>query len=231
MTLASEQPELVVDRVRKEFPTRGEPLVVLREASLTLSAGQNAAIVGPSGSGKSTLLHIVGTLDAPSSGSVRLRGEDPFDLDEPRLAHFRNRNIGFVFQDHYLLPQLSVLENVLVPALAEGTPSRETVERAKELLGRVGLAERSEHRPAELSGGERQRAGVARALLLRPALLLADEPTGNLDRKNAAAIGALLIEMQRQERTMLLVVTHSGDLAAQLDRRYEIDDGRLVSQE
>jgi lipoprotein-releasing system ATP-binding protein len=221
-------PDLVVDRVAKEFPTRAEPLVVLREASLELSAGQNAAIIGPSGSGKSTLLHIIGTLDAPTSGRVTLGGDDPFALDEPRLAHFRNRNIGFVFQDHHLLPQLSVLENVLVPALAEGSPSRETVERAKELLGRVGLGDRLAHRPAELSGGERQRAGVARALLLRPALLLADEPTGNLDRKNAATIGALLVEMQQQESTMLLVVTHSADLAAHLDRRYEIDDGRLV---
>jgi lipoprotein-releasing system ATP-binding protein len=222
-------PDLVVDRVAKEFPTRAEPLVVLREASLELSAGQNAAIVGPSGSGKSTLLHIVGTLDAPTSGSVTLRGENPFALDEPRLAHFRNRNIGFVFHDHHLLPQLSVLENVLIPALAEGPPSREAVARAKELLARVGLGERLTHRPAELSGGERQRAGVARALLLRPALVLADEPTGNLDRKSAAAIGALLVEMQRQENTMLLVVTHSAELAAHLDRRYEIDDGRLVA--
>ncbi len=221
-------PDLVVDRVAKEFPTRAEPLVVLRDASLALSAGQNAAIVGPSGSGKSTLLHIVGTLDSPTSGGVMLRGENPFELDEPRLARFRNQNIGFVFQDHHLLPQLSVLENVLVPALAEGSPGPETVARAKELLERVGLGERLSHRPAELSGGERQRAGVARALLLRPALLLADEPTGNLDRKNAAAIGALLIEMQRQENTMLIVATHSAELAAHLDRRYEIDDGRLV---
>jgi lipoprotein-releasing system ATP-binding protein len=221
-------PDLVVDRVAKEFPTRGEPLVVLREASLELSAGQNAAIVGPSGSGKSTLLYIIGTLDAPTSGSVTLTGQNPFTLDEPALARFRNRNIGFVFQDHHLLPQLSVLENVLVPAMAEGAPSREIQERAKDLLGRVGLGERLSHRPAELSGGERQRAGVARALLLRPALLLADEPTGNLDRKNAAAIGKMLVEMQRQENTMLLVVTHSAELAAHLDRRYEIDDGRLI---
>jgi lipoprotein-releasing system ATP-binding protein len=223
-------PDLVVDRVSKEFPTRGEPLVVLREASLDLSAGQNAAIVGPSGSGKSTLLAIIGTLDFPTGGTVRLAGQDPFALPEARLARFRNRNIGFVFQDHCLLPQLSVLENVLVPALAEGSPTAETVVRARELLQRVGLAERLDHRPAELSGGEKQRAGVARALLLRPALVLADEPTGNLDRKNAAAVGALLIEMQRQEGTMLLVVTHSTELAAQLERRYELDDGRLAAR-
>jgi lipoprotein-releasing system ATP-binding protein len=221
-------PDLVVDQITKEYPTRGEPLVVLREASLSLSAGQNAAIVGPSGSGKSTLLHIIGTLDAPTSGKVTLRGEDPFALNEPALARFRNRNIGFVFQEIHLLPQLTVLENVLIPAVAEGSPDRATFERAKELLVRVGLAERTRHRPAELSGGERQRAGVARALLMKPALLLADEPTGNLDRKNAVAIGELLIELQRQEQMMLLVVTHSSELAAHLERRYEIDDGRLV---
>jgi len=220
-------PELVVEHVNKTFPTRSEPLVVLRDVSLSLAAGQNAAILGPSGSGKSTLLFIIGTLDAPSSGSLRLNGVDPFSLSESQLADFRNRHVGFVFQDHYLLPQLTVLENVLVPAMAHGAPSRETIERAKDLLARVGLAERIEHRPAELSGGERQRAGVARALLLKPALLLADEPTGNLDRKSAAAIGELLIEMQRAEQTMLLVVTHSLELAQRFERRYEIDDGRL----
>lgn len=224
-------PDLVVERVTKEFPTRGEPLVVLREASLEMSAGQNAAILGPSGSGKSTLLHIIGTLDAPTSGSVRLAGQDPFALGERELAHFRNRNVGFIFQDHHLLPQLSVLENVLVPALAEGTPQRETVERARDLLNRVGLGERLDHRPAELSGGEKQRAGVARALLLAPPLLLADEPTGNLDRKNAAAIGDLLAKIQREENTMLLVVTHSLDLAQRFQRRFEIDDGALKAAE
>src|SRR6478735_210558 len=159
-------PDLVIDHVSKSFPTRAEPLVVLREVSLALSAGENAAILGPSGSGKSTLLHILGALDGPTSGTVTLRGQNPFELDEPGLAKFRNHNLGFIFQDHHLLPQLTVLENVLIPA-------------------------RAEHRPAELSGGERQRAGVARALLLKPLLLLADEPTGNLDRTNATAIGSL----------------------------------------
>src|SRR6185369_11333224 len=219
--------DLVVEHLSKSFPTRAEPLVVLRDISLSLSGGQNAAILGPSGSGKSTLLFIVGTLDVPSGGSVQLSGVDPFSLGEKQLAEFRNRNIGFVFQDHYLLPQLTVLENVLIPAMAEGSPSVEAVERARYLLGRVGLAERLEHRPAELSGGERQRAGVARALLLKPALVLADEPTGNLDRKSAAAIGGLLVELQREEQTMLLVVTHSLDLARRFERRYEIDDGML----
>jgi len=219
--------DLVVEQVNKSFPTRGEPLVVLREASLALAAGQNAAILGPSGSGKSTLLFIIGTLDTPSGGSVRLNGTDPFSLAETQLADFRNRHIGFVFQDHYLLPQLTVLENVLVPALAGGAPSAATIDRARQLLARVGLAERLEHRPAELSGGERQRVGVARALLLKPALVLADEPTGNLDRKSAMAIGDLLIEVPREEQSMLLVVTHSQELAQRFDRRLEIDDGIL----
>ena len=219
--------DLLVEHLSKAFPTRGEPLVVLRDASLSLSGGQNAAILGPSGSGKSTLLFIIGTLDLPSGGNVRLGGIDPFGLDEKELAKFRNRHVGFVFQDHYLLQQLTVLENVLIPAMAEGSPSASSIERAKYLLGRVGLSERLEHRPAELSGGERQRVGVARALLLKPQLVLADEPTGNLDRKSAAAIGELLIEMQREEQTMLLVVTHSLDLARRFERRFEIDDGQL----
>jgi lipoprotein-releasing system ATP-binding protein len=222
-------PDLVADHITKSFPTRGQPLVVLRDASLTLAAGQNAAILGPSGSGKSTLLFIIGTLDSPTGGSLRLNGTDPFALAESQLAEFRNRHIGFVFQDHYLLPQLTVLENVLVPAMADGAPSAATIDRARQLLARVGLAERLEHRPAELSGGERQRAGVARALLLKPALVLADEPTGNLDRKSAAAIGDLLIEMPREEQTMLLVVTHSQELARRFERRFEIDDGVLKS--
>ncbi len=217
-----------VDHVAKEFPTRSEPLVVLRDVSLALAAGQSAAILGPSGSGKSTLLHIVGALDEPTSGSVTLAGENAFALDAAGLARFRNRNIGFVFQDHYLLPQLTVLENVLIPALADGAPSTDAQARAKDVLNRVGLGERLDHRPAELSGGERQRTGVARALLLRPKLLLADEPTGNLDRTTGAAIGTLLIDMQQQEQAMLLVVTHSPELAALVQQRYELNDGRLI---
>jgi lipoprotein-releasing system ATP-binding protein len=221
--------DLQVQHLRKEFPTRGEPLVVLRDVSLSLSAGENTAIVGPSGCGKSTLLHLLGTLDRPTAGEYRLLDQEPWELDEPGLAHFRNHRVGFIFQDHHLLPQLSVLENVLVPALAEGPPSEETVKRAKQLIGRVGLKERSEHRPAELSGGERQRAGVARALLLKPALLLADEPTGNLDRTSAASVAKLLLELQQEERTMLVLVTHSQELASQMQRQYELNDGQLRS--
>ncbi len=220
-------PDLIVQDLVRSFPTRGEPLVVLRGCSLELSGGESAVIVGPSGSGKSTFLYIVGTLDRPTSGSVTLGGENPFALDEPRLAAFRNQRIGFVFQDHHLLPQCTVLENVLVPALATGGVPPELVERARELLGRVGLGNRLDHRPAELSGGERQRTAVARALLRRPQLVLADEPTGNLDRTTAAAIGDLLLEMQAQEGTMLIVVTHSLELARRFARKYELDDGRL----
>ena len=219
--------DLEVRDVTRQFPTRGEPLVVLQGCSLELSAGENIAILGPSGSGKSTLLQIIGTLDAPTSGSVALGGQDPFALSEPKLAKFRNERIGFVFQDHHLLPQCSVLENVLIPAIADGPASQAAIDRAHMLLERVGLAQRLDHRPAELSGGERQRAAVARALVRGPALLLADEPTGNLDRTTAAAIGDLLLDLQRSEQTMLIVVTHSLELAARCARQLEIDDGRL----
>jgi len=220
-------PDLVVTNLVKEYPTRAEPLVVLRRASLELSLGENVAILGPSGCGKSTLLQILGTLDTPTGGVVTLQGENPFLLDEPRLAAFRNRQIGFVFQDHHLLPQCSVLENVLLPTLAEGKPPQERVVRAKTLLERVGLSARLEHRPAELSGGERQRAAIARALINRPILLLADEPTGNLDRSTAHIVGQLLLEMQKLENTMLVVVTHSLDLAETMQRRLTLNDGRL----
>jgi lipoprotein-releasing system ATP-binding protein len=221
---------LSLENVTKQFPTRGEPLVVLRGVSLELASGQNVAIMGPSGSGKSTLLNILGTLEPPSGGRVLLDGDDPGTLKEPALAAMRNRKIGFVFQDHYLLPQCSVLENVLVPTIAAGATPSETVERARDVLDRVGLGDRLEHRPAELSGGERQRAALARALINRPVLLLADEPTGNLDRTNAARIGELLLEVQKQEGMMLVVVTHSPQLASIMQRRMELEDGRLAEQ-
>ena len=178
--------ELVVENIVKEYPTPAEPLRVLIGVSFSLRRGENLAILGPSGSGKSTLLSILGTLEPPTSGSVRLAGEDPFTLNEAELAEFRRDNVGFVFQDHHLLPQCTVLENVLVPFLADGSATADDQQRATELLARVGLAERLTHRPAELSGGERQRVAIARALVREPTLLLADEPTGNLDRTTAA---------------------------------------------
>jgi lipoprotein-releasing system ATP-binding protein len=220
--------DLIVENVAKEFPTRAEALVVLRSASLELSRGQNVAILGPSGSGKSTLLYIIGTLDRPTSGRVQLEGADPFALDEPRLADFRNERIGFVFQDHFLLPQCSVLENVLLPTIAAGAPDDALIGRAKMLIDRVGLTNRIDHRPAELSGGERQRVAVARALIRKPVLLLADEPTGNLDRSTATSVGKLLLELQREEQTMMIAVTHSLELAAMFDRRLELDNGKLI---
>ena len=219
--------DLQVKNVSKEFPTRSDPLVVLRDASLDLSAGENVAILGPSGTGKSTLLHIIGTLDQPTAGSVTLRGKSPFELNEAELARFRNQNIGFIFQEHHLLPQLSVFENVLIPTIADGRSGDDKVQRARELLARVGLTERLDHRPAELSGGERQRVAVARSLINSPQLLLADEPTGSLDRTNATAIGKLLLDLQEQEQTMLVVVTHSVELAQLLQRRLELDNGAL----
>jgi lipoprotein-releasing system ATP-binding protein len=219
--------ELVVRDVTKEFPTRDRPLTVLRKVSLQLSSGENVAILGPSGSGKSTLLHVIGALDPPTAGVVELDGRNPFELSEPQLADFRNRSIGFVFQEHHLLPQLSVLENVLVPAIARGSATRDLVDRGRMLIQRVGLADRVGHRPAELSGGERQRVAVARALIHAPTLLLADEPTGNLDRTTALSVGKLLLDLQQREQTMLIVVTHSLELAELLDRRLRLDDGRL----
>lgn len=217
----------VID-LTKEFPTPAEPVVVLRGVSLELAAGENLAILGPSGSGKSTLLQIIGTLDQPTSGSVRLAGQDPFALDEPGQARFRHQQIGFVFQEHYLLPQCTALENVLVPTLANGAGSTDVAARARLLLDRVGLAHRLNHRPAELSGGERQRTAIARALIAGPRLLLADEPTGNLDRATAASVADLLLELHATEGTMLVVVTHSQELASRLQRRAEIAAGRLV---
>jgi lipoprotein-releasing system ATP-binding protein len=220
-------PTLIVENVSKQYPTRAEPLAVLRGVSLEMDVGQNAAIIGPSGSGKSTLLSIIGSLEKPTGGRVTLDGQDPAGLDEPALAEFRNKRVGFVFQDHYLLPQCSVLENVLVPTAADGKTTRASMERARRLLDRVGLSDRLEHRPAELSGGEKQRVAIARALVNRPTLLLADEPTGNLDRTTAERIGRLMLELQQHERMILIVVTHSERLAAIMGRRYELDEGKL----
>jgi len=220
---------LQIADVRKEYPTRSGALKVLDGVSLSLDRGDAVAIMGPSGSGKSTLLHILGTLDSPTSGTVRLDGTSPFGLNERDLAEFRNRRIGFVFQDHHLLPQCSVLENVLIPTLVNRAGNKpELLKSAKELLDRVGLSDRIDHRPTELSGGERQRVAVARALIQKPLLVLADEPTGNLDRASAGIVGKLLVELNRQERSILVVVTHSQDLAGLFLKRLEMGDGRLL---
>jgi lipoprotein-releasing system ATP-binding protein len=220
--------QLVVTDLNKSFPTAGEPLHVLRDLNLALTGGDSVAIVGPSGSGKSTLLQILGTLDHPDSGSVTIDGTDPFRLNEQELAKFRNRKIGFVFQDHHLLPQLTVIENVLVPAIATGKPNAADVQRASELVQAVGLGGRLGHLPSELSGGERERVAIARSLLMQPTLILADEPTGNLDRKTADAVTELLIELQQSQGAILIAVTHSDALASSMQRRMELVDGQLV---
>lgn len=223
-------PDLIVEHVAKQYPTRGEPLSVLSDISLKLSAGENLAVLGPSGSGKSTLLYVIGTLDPPTSGRVSIADQDPYALSEQDLARFRNQHVGFVFQEHHLLPQLSVLENVLVPVLAEGKVTEPLEQRARDLLQRVGLSGRLEHRPAELSGGERGRVAVARALIQKPKLILADEPTGNLDRSTATSVAQLLLKLQQEENTMLIVVTHSTELASLMQRRAELDNGTLVAE-
>jgi lipoprotein-releasing system ATP-binding protein len=221
---------LQVENLCKTFPTRSGPLPVLRGVSFELQPGEALAVMGPSGSGKSTLLHILGTLDQPTSGTVKLEGQNPFVLPEPALADFRNLTIGFVFQDHHLLPQCSVLENVLIPTLASKHDAA-AEGWARQLLERVGLSGRLDHLPAELSGGERQRVAVARALIHHPRLLLADEPTGNLDRRSARAVGELLLELHRQEQTILVVVTHSAELARTFPRQMEMADGTLQAAE
>jgi lipoprotein-releasing system ATP-binding protein len=216
----------------KSFPAGGRDgreLVVLRDVDFRLAGGETLAIVGPSGSGKSTLLHLLGTLERPTAGTVTLSGEDVYRLPEPALARLRNQRIGFVFQDAYLLPQYSVLENVLLPALAVRSAGDGARQRAVELLDRVGLAARLRHRPAELSGGERQRAAIARALLNHPALVLCDEPTGSLDHATAAAAADLLFEVVRQEGAMLVIATHSRELAARCGRGLQLRDGRCYA--
>jgi lipoprotein-releasing system ATP-binding protein len=219
---------LEVSHVSKEYATPRGPLSILSDVSLSLAPGDAAAVTGPSGSGKSTLLYVLGALEPPTRGTVTLDGQNPFALGPSAIAEFRNRAIGFVFQDHCLLPQCSVLENVLVPTLVADRRGRDTdVARARTLIDRVGLTTRIEHRPAELSGGEKQRVAIARALIRQPRLVLCDEPTGNLDPHTAQAVAELLLELHRQHSTILVVVTHSAALAAQFPTRFELSDRHL----
>ncbi len=222
-------PRLLVQDLKKQFVTEAETLDVLDGVNLTLESGENLAIVGASGSGKSTLLYILGTLDTPTSGLVEIDNVNPFTLSSRQLAHFRNRSIGFVFQDHHLLPQLTVLENVLLPALAQGKPSPELNQRARRLIDEVGLAGRIGHIPGRLSGGERQRVAVARALLYQPKLLLADEPTGNLDAETADRIADLLLDLPAREGAALIMVTHSEALSSRAARCLKLVDHRLAT--
>jgi lipoprotein-releasing system ATP-binding protein len=218
---------LRVSNVTKVYPTPRGPLSVLSSVSLTLSPGEAAAITGPSGSGKSSLLYILGALEPPSSGTVTLGGRDPFTLSAEGLARFRNAEIGFVFQDHCLLPQCSVLENVLIPTLV-GETGDDDLARARSLVQQVGLAERIDHRPGELSGGEKQRVAVARALVRQPKLVLCDEPTGHLDQASASNVASLLFDLHLRPQNMLIVVTHSDRLASQFPVRFEIRDTVLT---
>jgi len=221
-------PLLELSGVAKTYRTGGgAEIPILKGIDLSIAPGESLAVEGPSGSGKSTLLHLMGLLDRPTAGRVLLDGRDVTGLPEGEAARIRAREIGFVFQAHHLLPQCSVLENVLVPTLAAGRPDPEAERRARRLLQRVGLSDRLDHRPGSLSGGECQRTAVVRALVNRPRLLLADEPTGSLDRASAEALGRLLGELNREEGVALVVVTHSPALAAGMGRRFELRDGRL----
>jgi ABC-type lipoprotein export system ATPase subunit len=221
---------LKISNVTHRYDSGAGPLDVLKGVSLEIARGESLAIIGPSGSGKSTLLNIIGTLDRPTAGEVVLDGQDLNRLNDLQLAEVRNRRIGFIFQAHHLLPQCTVLENVLVPTLASGSRASRNgaPERAERLLKRVGLGERATHRPGQLSGGERQRVAVVRALINQPQLLLADEPTGALDRASAGQLAQLLLELNREEGVTLIVVTHALDLARKMGRVFELKNGTLV---
>jgi lipoprotein-releasing system ATP-binding protein len=217
---------LNVEHVSKDYPGPGGALPVLTDVSFSLAAGEAAAIMGPSGSGKSSLLYVLGALEPPSSGTITLDGQNPFQLSPDGLAAFRNRSVGFVFQDHCLLPQCTVLENVLVPTLVAEDDGGDA-KRARDLVEQVGLSGRIDHRPGELSGGERQRVAIARALVRAPRMLLCDEPTGNLDRASADQVAALLLDLHHRQHGVLIVVTHSAQLAARFPIRFELQDRQL----
>jgi len=221
---------LRVDRLTKEYPTPRGPLTVLSDVSFSLAPGDRAAVMGPSGSGKSSLLYVLGALEPPSSGTMTLDGQDPCALAPAALAAFRNTAIGFVFQDHCLLPQCTVLENVLIPTLVARSDGDDTA-RARLLIDQVGLGDRIDHRPGELSGGERQRVAIARALIRRPRLLLCDEPTGNLDRAAADNVASLLVDLHQRQQSILIVVTHSVQLASRFPIRFELTDRQLRRSE
>jgi len=218
---------LEATHLSKSYPTPAGELTVLRDVTLSLSDGDTACVMGPSGSGKSTLLYILGGLEPPTSGGVRIDGQDPYALAPDALAAFRNRDVGFVLQDHCLLPQCTVLENVLVPTLV-GEADANAAERARALLDQVGLAQRLHHRPAELSGGEKQRAAIARALIRRPRLILCDEPTGNLDAETASTVADLLIAMHAKQPAIMVLVTHSEALGSRFSRRWSMSRGVLT---
>lgn len=220
---------LEAKNISKSYSTPRGPLPILSGVSLTLAPGDAISIIGPSGTGKSTLLYILGALDPPTSGEVLLDGRNPFTLSEKDVSEFRNTQVGFVFQDHCLLPQCTVLENVLIPTMV-GPQNGDAQARAKQLLQQVGLSHRLEHRPAELSGGEKQRVAIARAMIRGPKLLLCDEPTGNLDRHTAAQVADVLVEINRASKNILVVVTHSAELAERFSKVYQLVEGQLIAK-
>jgi len=222
-------PLVSVQNVTKTFQHEGRSLEVLKGIDLDIGSGEMVTIVGPSGAGKSTLLHLIGTLDLPTEGRILYAGEDVTRLGSSDLAEFRNRSIGFVFQFHHLLPEFTALENVMMPGLIQGR--RRFEERAKQLLDEVGLSERLTHRPGELSGGEQQRVALARALLMEPKLVLADEPSGNLDSQTSASVHSLFFDLNRRHGITFLIVTHSRDFADMMPRRVSMKDGRIDSDE
>ena len=225
------EPLLRVEQLSKSFPMGDGSIEVLRRVDLDIAIGERLAVVGASGVGKSTLLHLLGVLGRPSSGSIHFRGDDMLALSSTELARFRNRRLGFIFQFHHLLPEFNALENTMMPGLIGGRSFSEMRERAASLLGEVGLEHRIEHPVGKLSGGERQRVAVARALVLEPELVLADEPTGNLDPKTGDQVLNLLLEMNRLHGTALVVVTHSPELAVELGRQVVLSDGYLSAPE
>jgi lipoprotein-releasing system ATP-binding protein len=217
---------LEVSKLSKDYVAAGNRLCVLSQIDLSLDAGDAISIIGPSGSGKSTLLYALGALEPPNSGTVMLDGQNPYEMDEKSAAQFRNQKIGFVFQDNHLLPQCTVIENVLIPSLvAFRDPSVEN--RARDLLERVGLSPRIHHYPRELSGGEKQRVALARALIMKPKLLLCDEPTGNLDRDSTESVTSLLLELHRAQGNILIVVTHNLEVAARFKLQYRLYNANL----
>ncbi len=227
MTSQSSEPLVCARDVRKSFDHMGRKLEVLRGVDLDIEAGEVVGIMGQSGAGKSTFLHCLGTLDVITSGSLRLAGEDLAQMSNNKLADLRNINIGFVFQFHHLLPEFTALENVMMPGMIRGLAKKDISDRAQELLAEVGLKERVEHRPGELSGGEQQRVALARALVLNPKLILADEPTGNLDSKTSAQIHDLFFSINRRHGTTIVIVTHNNELANLMPRVVTLRDGRV----
>jgi lipoprotein-releasing system ATP-binding protein len=217
-------------RLAKSYTDASSTLHVLRDIELTIRQGEQVAIMGASGSGKSTLLHLLGGLDTPTGGQIRIDGTPIEHLNAVQLGRLRNRSLGFIYQFHHLLPEFTALENVAMPLLVRGVSSTKAADEASRMLDRVGLSSRLTHKPGELSGGERQRAAVARALVTRPVCVLADEPTGNLDRKNADQVYDLMLELNREFSTSYLVVTHDPQIAARMDRIMVLDDGYIAEQ-